>query len=661
MLGKEVDSVQDACALLANAKQQCLLILDNADDPNYDYQDYLPAGMQGAVIITSRVADCKDFSTAGWEPLTSLSEEDSRELLLRAARIPSNLWHLHGKTVDDIVSLLGSHTLALIQAGAYIARGHCDLRQYSKDFERQRKLLLEFRPKQAKSRYSDVYTTFEASAAVLSQDGQQLLKIISMLHFGFLSLRVFAKAWSGSNKAIRRPIKGETSADRDSNSANSIELTSASSSNLSRFHAPEGTIQSSSIPQLNGWHSLQLPEFMGAKEDQWDTYRLKEAIYLLESLSLITSAEEDGERGISMHPLAHAWSRDRQNLEARKHTWIMAACFFTLAFEASESTSDYVDRNIQPHIQRLLDEKCESKITCGLQGNLLALLKCCADMAFQMQDDLRLERLLNEELGGAGFDPFGLQTNLIPLYFYLAWIQCRNGRLKDGISLMEHIVQIEKTTLADTDPRRLISQYNLAWCYEKNGQTVEAINVLEKILQIQKRVLPETHEDVLYSQHSLGCHYNKIGRIQEAIKIFEQNVKIQRQTMSETHKDILVAQHELAFCYRKNSQFEEAIDLFEKVVTIQKKILPETHPGRLESEQELGNSYRKNGEIQKALELLEPVVRIQRLTLPEMSWDRLRAELLLRECYRVNGQSKECRELSEHIEDMLTKISLLEK
>jgi hypothetical protein len=39
------------------------LVLDNADDPNFDYHVYLPSGIQGSVIITSRVADCQQYST----------------------------------------------------------------------------------------------------------------------------------------------------------------------------------------------------------------------------------------------------------------------------------------------------------------------------------------------------------------------------------------------------------------------------------------------------------------------------------------------------------------------------------------------------------------------------------------------------------------------
>ena len=193
LLGKDVGSVEDACGLLANLKEPCLLILDNADDPNFDYQMYLPSSMQGFIIMTSRIAGCQHFGTVGWETLTSLEREDCRELLFKAAGIPKDFWQAHLKAADSIVCLLESHTLAIIQAGVYVARGHCSLSDYPKIFQPQRRRLLKFRPAQANSRYCDVYATFEASAEVLSEDALELLGVISVLHFSFLSLDIFKR------------------------------------------------------------------------------------------------------------------------------------------------------------------------------------------------------------------------------------------------------------------------------------------------------------------------------------------------------------------------------------------------------------------------------------------------------------------------------------
>ena len=67
-------------------------------------------------------------------------------------------------SADEVARLLGYHPLALLQAGAYVARGHCSLAQYPKVLEEHQQRLLRYLPVQAESRYGDVYATFEASA-----------------------------------------------------------------------------------------------------------------------------------------------------------------------------------------------------------------------------------------------------------------------------------------------------------------------------------------------------------------------------------------------------------------------------------------------------------------------------------------------------------------
>ncbi|KAJ8058498.1 hypothetical protein OCU04_012686 [Sclerotinia nivalis] len=44
LLGQSAESVPDAFHVLTTIKQSWLLILDNTDDPNFDYQDYFPSG-----------------------------------------------------------------------------------------------------------------------------------------------------------------------------------------------------------------------------------------------------------------------------------------------------------------------------------------------------------------------------------------------------------------------------------------------------------------------------------------------------------------------------------------------------------------------------------------------------------------------------------------
>ena len=154
---------------LANLKEPWLLVLDNADNPDIDYQQYFPTGPLGIVMLTSRNAECQHYATTKWINLEGLSKTEARELLLRAAYVPTDQYETLKGYADVVVLLLQSHPLALIQAGSYISRGHCTLKEYPEVYEQQRKRLLVFRPSQAQSRYRDVYATFEASATITGE------------------------------------------------------------------------------------------------------------------------------------------------------------------------------------------------------------------------------------------------------------------------------------------------------------------------------------------------------------------------------------------------------------------------------------------------------------------------------------------------------------
>jgi tetratricopeptide (TPR) repeat protein len=679
MFGAEVDSVEDACGLLANRKKPWLLILDNADDPGFDYQIYIPSGTQGNIIVTSRFAGCKHFSTVGWETLTNLEREECQELLLKAAHIPKEHWKAHTDAAESVVCLLESHTLALIQAGAYVAKGHCKLSDYPKIFHRQRRRLLEFRPTQARSRYCDIYTTFEASAEVLSDDALQLLGTISVLHFSFLPVSVFESAWVGSQQAVHVASESEDGLG---------DLPSWDVSQLPGF--TDASDNETGFDVLNDWHVSQLPAFIGTENNQWDSYRLSEAIYLLESLSLITTAEQDGVSGISMHPLAHAWAKDRQKPEAKKHSWVVAGSVIALSVRGSTMRMR-LERHLQPHVQSYVDERTISNILCGFQRNTLALVWSSSWMLMRLREDSRLERLLHELFREAGLDPARPQCSLVPLYHLLAqshylsghWkmavnlmeqvVEIRretldethrnrlasqhvlamafreNGQTKEAVKLLEHVVKIRKATQAETHPSRLASQHELASAYQNNGQIEEAVKLLEYVVKIKATTLAETHPDQLVSKHNLAVAYQDTGRIEEAIKLLEYVVKFRETTLAETHPSRLASQHNLAGAYKDNGQIEEAVKLLEHVVKIEATTLAETHPSRLTSQHNLAGAYKENGQIEEAVKLLEHVVKIRETTLAETHPDRLASQHNLASAYEDNGQIKEAVKLLEHV------------
>jgi hypothetical protein len=141
---RRAQSWEDARLGIANLKHPWLLVLDNADDPDLDYQQYFPDSSLGVVMLTSRNDECQQYATAKSIVLEGLSDEAARKLLLKAAQVPQNQHNVLDEDAKNVAGLLQAHPLALIQAGAYIGRGHCTLAEYPHQYERQRRRLLQF-------------------------------------------------------------------------------------------------------------------------------------------------------------------------------------------------------------------------------------------------------------------------------------------------------------------------------------------------------------------------------------------------------------------------------------------------------------------------------------------------------------------------------------
>jgi len=494
--------------------------------------------------MTSRVAECRGYSPDVFEALGGLEEQDSKELLLKAAGLSPELWLSYNDQAKEVVCLLGSHTLALIQAGAYISQGHCQLHQYPEVYRRQRTRLLKFRPKQAQSRYCDVYTTFEASAGVLEQsqsesakDTLRLLQLLSMLDSSVLTLQVFEEAWKGCKKISR----GRNVKVRD-------------------------------IDEFSQDHVSHLPRFMIPEDDVWDSFRLTQAGSQLESLSLVTRHNLAGYQGWSMHPLTHAWAKDRQDSERQGMAWIAAGC--VLGFSRSNTRMwQTQERRLLPHVLSYLDIKVNKAFGLAAKSVVTPLFLKCSWALLDMRQDSRLDQLIQDTFLELVQNPEEPSKEFLSLYDLQARSLSNMGKHKKAVALLEQVLAIQATALAETHPDRLASQHVLAMSYRANGQVTEAVKLLEQVVAIRAMTLAETHPHRLVSQHELAIAYEANGQVTEAVALLKQVVAIEATTLAETHPHRLASQHALAVVYEANGQATEAVKLLEQVVETKRLIL----------------------------------------------------------------------------------------
>ncbi|KAI4744090.1 purine and uridine phosphorylase [Aureobasidium sp. EXF-12298] len=174
----------DVTRWLATTKESWLLILDNCDDPELDFSNYIPS-RGGSTIITTRLVECRIHGK--WENIDELGSENAVQLLLKASGLEEGNQRIITPVAESIVSILGQHALALVHAGAYIKKGYCTLSDYVQLFRDEQNQLIEFKPEQQASRYGSVYTTFEVSAKALASsdkhDSHLALKLLNIIAF----------------------------------------------------------------------------------------------------------------------------------------------------------------------------------------------------------------------------------------------------------------------------------------------------------------------------------------------------------------------------------------------------------------------------------------------------------------------------------------------
>ena len=604
---------------LACNSQRWLLIIDNADDREIDYSKYKPPGKRGDILFTTRNPECVTHQTVGSEALGDLQPDLARELLLQATNIAESRWKEKEKAATAVVNILGLHTLAIIQAGAFVRQKLCTLEQYPIVFQQQKEQLLKFHSKQNVSTYGNVYTTFEVSAEHLQTS--QLLEDLDALDF--LHILAFMHN-SGISETMFRRASEYASELRDMGTVNDEDVLSLSVRHVARL--PEYAQQ--------GWSRLQ------------DRMRWRNACAILESLSIVTIHEDEDEDSItvSAHSLVHAWAKERQDYQSQCRAWQSAATILALSCEGWYRYCPFFIV-LQPHLQACVSHELED-YTQNLSDMEAAQIFFLFAYVFYATNEQSSLSLLVQRIRLRLQDRYEADQEIkLQINLFTAELSRQQGNYGEAVELLEHVVKVREK-LTEDDPSRLISEHNLADAYQANGQIEEAIELLEHLVKIDTNRAKDD-PDRLDSQHELASAYQANGQVDEAIELLEHVVKIQEK-LAEDHPSRLVAEHNLARAYQANGQIDEAIELLEHVAKIQEK-LTEDYPDRLASQHELASAYQANGQIDDAIELLEHVVKIRKEKLVEDHPDRLTSEHNLANAYQANRRIDEAIELLEYV------------
>ncbi|KAJ7272229.1 P-loop containing nucleoside triphosphate hydrolase protein [Mycena rebaudengoi] len=141
---------ENASCWLASSQEEWLLIFDNADDPSIKLFNYCPQSSSGNILITSRNPQLYVHASNCHHHISNMEEEDAVQLLLASSMQPLTVETQ--MFARDIVTALYCFPLAIVQAGAYIAKTQ-KLRKYLTAYEQNHTELLSRLPDQPLYKY----------------------------------------------------------------------------------------------------------------------------------------------------------------------------------------------------------------------------------------------------------------------------------------------------------------------------------------------------------------------------------------------------------------------------------------------------------------------------------------------------------------------------
>jgi hypothetical protein len=186
------------------------MVFDNADNLTpEELEQYFLSGLGGNILITSRNSGLKHLTShKNSLEVKEMEENDAIYLLLKAACLDEPQGYLQAEA-SKIVNELFCIPLAIDQAGAFIAFGDTDIRDYLKEYSQYRERLLSYPAFKGASTYNrSVYGTWELSYKEIqkrakSDDPQRdeaansammILAMFSFFHFDGISEEIFSYA-----------------------------------------------------------------------------------------------------------------------------------------------------------------------------------------------------------------------------------------------------------------------------------------------------------------------------------------------------------------------------------------------------------------------------------------------------------------------------------
>ena len=638
---------------LSELEEPWLLIIDNADNPELDLPLLFPENDWGHILITTRNPDFRIHGSVGSVELKGLKKDEALHLLLRQADLPMPWDASTEATGHEITRTLGYLALALIQAGTSIFRKFCDLKDYL-NFHNHYRSQRRARSSSITTPDQDdvVYSSFDFSITylegkntVVSQDAVEILNVVGYYHFENIRVDIFTRAFENRLKALP--------ANRDLSTTFRDAL-------ISGLEPP-----------------ATLPRFLKHGIEGLDPYRVRRALYELYSLSLISYDGKDAT--FSLHPLVHAWARDRLD-KGHKALWAQIA-LNTLTeaillppqdggevhgqfrkdvlphLEACLAVCPIVIKNYDTRLGRLhlfLANFFQPTLKLILRGQVLNAAKCgyvfveCGRFeeaaAYLTMTKNTLVQLLGYENEKTMSAMLGLAGTLWGL-----------GRLEEAIILQKRVVEARSKVYGPKDRQTLSAMDKLGKSYWLNGQYNEALSIQQLTTDHMKVALGSDDEDTLEALDNFGVTLGSWQRHQESERIHREVFLLREKSLGATHLETLTTMNNLAMSLLNLGRPGEGKAIMHKVYEQRKLQLGKEHPWTLWALCNLAKLNTEFGLLREAEFMLVDGIAAGKRSLSESHLGVLMGIGELARVYSRQGRYEEAEELTVGMIEQLEK------
>ena len=621
-------SLESALHWIGLLKENYIMVFDNADVLSpAELEAYLPPGRGGNILITSRNCTMRNLTLPKNSlEVTEMEENDAMELLLKASCLDPSLMELQIEA-SKIVKELFHLPLAIDQAGAYIASGAITIGDYLAKYSDHRKTLLSHSEFIGASKYNrSVYGTWELSYEEIQKKAETsdshkanaansamlILKLFPFFHHDGITEEIFSYA------ALQKDEK---------------------------MSSPALPIASSILD----WRLLLLNK-LGA----WDNFVFKEGLRILLSFSLIKNKGPlDGV--YAMHPLVHAWGRDRMCLNDRKQCFIMAYVTLSCSLRLDGHQSYGFQRALVPHIRANM-EHSRSDIN---EDGVIYFDDACNKFGFLFWKqgyskeaevlEMKVLDTRNRILGAEHPDTIEAMANLALIYASL-------GKYAEAEKLQMQVLDASNRILGVEHPGTIKAMGNLAETYQYLGKYREAEKLKIKVLDTRNRMLGVVHPDTMSAMGSLAATYHYLGKYMEEEKLMVQVLDATNRILGMEHPHTMRAMDHLALAYRSMGRYTEAEKLDIQVLDARNRILGVEHPDTIRAMGNLASTYRKLGKYTEAEKLDIQVLDSRNRILGVEHPDTLRAMGNVAAIYQKSGKYTEAEKLLIQVLDSMNRI-----